>query len=450
MFLLLVAMFTTVFFVNAEENAEEAEIAETKEVAPGNKAEEKAEIKEINAEEKAKDAQADAEIKDEGQKEVAEKVAEDKAAGKEEAEIEADEAKKKAKQEEVKIEKAESEEPKIDENKKESGSWFSWLWPFSSSEKPEKDVEDESVAQEEPAKDDIAVEEKKIQEKNEAKENVAEEIAKEEAKEVAIAEVTAEPKIEEEKKESGSWFSWLWPFSSGKQAEKTAPVADESLAEKVDPVAEKAVTKEKPVLVEEALVAEDAKNDVVAEEVVVEKAPAAPIEPVVDENADNKDKEDGSFMRAALLYIPNIFLNLSDVFSAGIGVGAEAGAQVHLTHWFQIGGQYGDGVFIEKGYDRRFGGGYDNGYSFGLIALGSEKRYVDNTFGTVEEFIIKNSKAKVFSPNDPIYANKNRDFWAVGIDAGWLINFRFDFHPIEFADFFASFIAMDITGDSLK
>lgn len=438
LFLLLVAIFGMVYIVKAQEGetVEEGNIAETEEVAPGNKAEEKAEIKEINAEEKAKEAEADADIKDEGQKEVAKEEAEDKAAGKEEAEIEAAEAKQEA-------EKEATEEPKIAEKKEESGSWLSWLWPFSSSKKAEAPKEEAAAVEEKPAEAPAPAEEEKPAEVAAPAEveKPAEEAAPAEAKVQEIKPVDEEPKVTEQKKE-GSWFSWLWPFSSGKKAEKDAVVADKA------PEGEAVV---------EVAVAEDAKGDVAEEAVVVAEAPAAvaapvqeaaPAEPKVDEKAG--EKEGGSFTRAALLYIPNIFLNLSDIISAGISAGAEAGAEVHLTRYCQIGGQYGDSYFVEKGFDRRFGGGYDNGYSFGLVALSSEKRYVDKTFGSVEEFILKDSKARIFSPDDPIYMTQKRDFWAIGVDAGWLINVRVDFHPIEFADFFASLIAMDITGDNLK
>lgn len=306
MFLLLVAVFTMVFFVNAQE-VEEAEIAETEEVAPGNKAEADAEIKEIDAVEKAKEADADAEITDDGENAVAKEVAEDEAAGKEEAELDA--------------KNAEEIQPRL----------------------------------------------------------------------------RVSPPNRNKAKKSGSWFSWMWPSGSDKAV--AAPVVE------------------------------------------------APAEPMVG-NADNQEEPSG--LRVALLYFPNILVDLTDIISGGIGFGAESGVEVRLTRLCQIGGLYGDTYFVEKGFDRRFGGGYDDGYNFQLVALASEKRYQDPTFGSVEQFICKQSKAIVPSPNDPLYKEKNRDYWAIGVEGGWLVKVRVDIHPVEIADFLASLIALDITGDNLK
>ena len=144
-------------------------------------------------------------------------------------------------------------------------------------------------------------------------------------------------------------------------------------------------------------------------------------------------------------------------------VGAEAGIVARITNYCQFGGQYGDAYFVEKGFDRRFGGGYDNGYAFHLAALTGEKRYVDKTFGGVKGFIFDHPKAFVNKPTDVLYSpdipkqeenqaykTKKRDFWAIGVEGGWLVNVRFDIHPVQFVDFLASIFFMDMTGDSLE
>lgn len=175
----------------------------------------------------------------------------------------------------------------------------------------------------------------------------------------------------------------------------------------------------------------------------------APEEPKIEHSsADNKEKS--SILRTALLYFPNVLMDLSDIVSVGVGAGAESGFEVRITRWCQIGGLYGDTYFVEKGFDRRFGGGYEEGYNFQLVALSSEKRYRDPTFGSVKEFICKQSKARVQSPSAPLYKDKDRDFWAIGAEGGWLVKVRVDFHPVEFADFLATLFFLDITGDNLK
>jgi len=369
MFLLFALIFSMLGNVSAEENLEAAEFEETEEVAPGNKKEEAAEIEEIDAVEKVKEADVDKKItiKDG----AAEDVAEDIAEGKEEAKEEVALATKNAKDEVA--------EPVVEDNKAGS-SWFSWMWPFSSSTKEEavgEDGEDGEVAD--------------------------------------VVEVIVDDE-------------------GNKKVEEVVVVEDA----KGD------------VVVEDVEVVEDADGEVVAvEEEVVENEPVEPAVEVAVET-DKCGAGGSCFVRNVLLYIPNVLLNLTDIISCGVAVGAEAGVEFRVTRFFQFGGQYGEAAFIEKAYKRVYGGGIDNGYNFQLAALASEVRYVDDTFGGVKPYIDDVHEALINSPKDLIYENGTRDFWAIGVEAGWLVNVRFDLHPVEFADFLASLIALDITGDNLK
>ena len=367
---------------------EEENNAETEEVAPGNKKEEKAEIAEIDAQEKAKEAQANAEIKDEGQKAVAKDEAEDKAAGVEEAKIEAEKAKEEA-------------EKLAGEPEKKSGSWLSWLWPFGNSD--DTKAEDNADAPEDEPKEEVAKAEEAPAEKEKVEEKTAEPV-------VEQAEMpTEEPVVEKE--DSGSWFSWLWPFGSddkkadAPEAEAAGAVAVAEDDKGVAVAEEVAVAKDKEgdKVEEVAVEAKDAEGDIAeVKEVVAEAAPAEP--KVAGEKDVAECKEGCNVGRAILMWIPNILLNLTDVFSGGVAVGAEAGIVARITNYCQFGGQYGDAYFVEKGFDRRFGGGYDNGYAFHLAALTGEKRYVDKTFGGVKGFIFDHPKAFVNKPTDVLYS----------------------------------------------
>ena len=243
--------------------------------------------------------------------------------------------------------------------------------------------------------------------------------AGENAKEIAEAS-------EEKKEESGSWWSWLWPFGSDKveDAEDAADVAD---------VAEKGEQKAAGVVE----VGANANSEEVPE-------------PVVAENAEAGDADDDSMKRALLMYVPNLFMDLGDIFSMSLGVGAESGVEVRLTRWCQIGGMYGADYFVEKAYNRTYGGGYNDGYNFQLVPLASEVRAVGPTFGTTPVCIIKDSKARILSPDDKLYKDKVRDFWSVGVEGGWLIIFKFDIHPVEIADFFTGIVGYDLCEDKME
>ena len=212
--------------------------------------------------------------------------------------------------------------------------------------------------------------------------------------------------VEVEEETGSSWWSWLWPFSSSEESAADADIPEGDTA--VDGT--------------------------------------APNEPeVADDNASETDS-----MHGLKVYFPNLGKDFLDIFSVRLAAGAEAGAEFRLTRYCQFGGKYGDAYFIEHKFNRRNGGGYYDGWNFSIAALSAERRFLDPSFGDIRHYICKESKAKIVSPEDKLYSKEVRDFWAVGFDAGWLVNIRFDFHPVEFADFWASVIGMDITGDNEK
>ncbi|MBN1865012.1 MAG: hypothetical protein JW808_08935 [Victivallales bacterium] len=257
--------------------------------------------------------------------------------------------------------------------------------------------------------------------------------AKAEAVEEAVADV--EPALETavdeeavadagEKKESSSWFRWFWPFSSAK-AEPAKVDGEEA----------------EPVVEEVAI--------------VVDEEVAEPVEPVVEEPdavAPEREKQTagttvGRFM---IFYIPNIVLNFTDIVSMGVGVGAKTSVNARVTRYCQIGGDYGDMFFVEKGFDRRIGGGYDDGYNFQLGPIRAEERYIDKNFGRVRDIVITGNESVIASPKEEVYIEKCRDFWSVGVELGWLIVGRVDVHLVEIADFVVSVFGLDLTGDNLK
>jgi len=249
----------------------------------------------------------------------------------------------------------------------------------------------------------------------------AAEAVKADAQAVETKAEAVEQGVKEEKK-SGSWWSWLWPFGSDD---------DDAVAEKEEAGA-KAVAGEKA--------------EAPAEE-VVEEVKEVP-EPVVAEEGD-EGGEDNSFAHAALMYFPNLFMDLGDIFSLSLGVGAESGVEVRLTRWCQLGGMYGNDYFVEKAYNRTYGGGYNDGYDFQLFPLASEVRSIDPVFGGTSICIIKDNKARVLSPDDKLYKENIRDFWAVGAKVGWLILVSFDIHPVQIADFFTGIVAYDLCDDNM-
>lgn len=428
----MVVAFSICLFVNAQDEVEAAtEITgeATNDVEDATAGDKAAEIKEIDEVEKAQEAETEKVNKEidktaeAAEDEVKKDMAEDKVA----AEEDVAEAKKKAEAELA-------EKPEADEK---SSSWLSWLWPFGDDEDEDAELAEntEEVAEAVPAEEatekepevavEAPVEEPAVVAEAPVEEPVVEEITEEVTEEPEVA-VEADPA---EEAEESSFFGWLWPFGG-----------DDDVAE-VD--VEETVAEEMPA--EEPVVEEEAVT-VVAEEPVVEEEAAPAEEPVVaEEEADDGEKID--YAHKALFYFPNLLIDFTDIFSVTLGVGAESGLRIGATQWFQLGGNYGDTYFVEKGYKRQIGGGYNNGYIFQLGPLVKEKRYVDETFGSIEEYIIKDNNPIISQPTDDIYAKKVRDFWEIGVEGGWLLKFDFQMHPIEFADFFTGLIFIDICED---
>ena len=285
--------------------------------------------------------------------------------------------------------------------------------------------------------------------------NIQKSVKKDISEDEAIGEVEAkeapEPVVEDDN-EGSSWFSWLWPFGgSDDNKEVASPKAVKSDKNSSEPAIQ-------PI---------EEKTEGIVETTTAIGTQKTSVEPQVaaDNVANEETTQDSDIVDKLVYYVPNLFLDFFDIFSCGAGVGAKAGIQLELTNAFTLGGNYGDVYFVEKAPFRRYGGGYDRGYDFQLGPLASEKRFVDEAFGGVPEYIIKESKAQVQKPSAEIFTkpmdadsfesgvsdNKPlRDYWEVGIKAGWLLNISLHLHPVEIADFFTGIFFYDLTGDNIS
>ena len=254
----------------------------------------------------------------------------------------------------------------------------------------------EEVKKEEAIKETIVKAEEKVEE------NKAEEAGKEKAVEKAAEKAEQTEKESESEKCFCSWLNPMNWFSSGEKAEK----AEEAQAE-VKPAGEGA-------------------------------------------KAEEQKESSQSVVRTALLWLPNIVLNLTDIISMDGGVGSETALEVGVTKYFGFGGAFGEKYFIQKGYDRQYGGGYSSGWDLQLLCLNAEKRYVEDTFGTTKKYYLSRKDLGMADPENHTYKDEVRDFYAFGVKAGWLLILGLEIHPVEIADFLASIFFMDIRGDDLK
>ncbi|GEM_PF-3334030 len=250
------------------------------------------------------------------------------------------------------------------------------------------------------------------------------------------------------------------PVAEAPKAE-AAPVAAAPAEEKKAEAAPAPAAEAAPVA--EAPKAEEAKPEAAAPAApapapVAEAAPApaapaaAPAEQAKPAEAQKGSSIDGAaILKTIVMYIPNRIIDVLDIVTFDAGVGPTFGAEVRMTRWFQIGGMSGDRYFIGKNYARQAGGGYDGGWNYELFCYSAEKRYVDDNFGTMKEYVTKEKTFSFTSRRDNIttftYDKRIRDFWEIGARTGWLLSFGVAVHPVELADAVAGIFLIDIMDD---
>jgi len=165
------------------------------------------------------------------------------------------------------------------------------------------------------------------------------------------------------------------------------------------------------------------------------------------ERKENQTKveEKNSWLYITLMYIPNRIIDLTDIITMQVGFGPEVSAEVMATQYFQFGIDYGDKYFLEKGYNRQYGGGYHSGSNASFICWSDQVAFTDFTFGSVEPYVILPGGDPIPCPCKKPYSNGLKDFWQIGIHLGWIIDVDVAIHPVAIANFFTGFALVRLT-----
>ena len=151
--------------------------------------------------------------------------------------------------------------------------------------------------------------------------------------------------------------------------------------------------------------------------------------------------------RAILLYVPNRIVDLTDIFTFDFSVGDFFEWQMQATRYAQFGGATGESFFITKAFHRQYGTGYKDTERFGFAFWEKEVTVVDDTTGSVKEYIINFPNFLVANRRLDAFYYDDVDFWKVGISMGWFIGFGFGIDFVEFGDFFTGIVLVDISKD---
>ncbi len=231
----------------------------------------------------------------------------------------------------------------------------------------------------------------------------------------------------------------------GKKADKAKKAQDEAApAEaKPAPAADSDLKVVEPGKAEQAKPAADAKAAIPAAD-----AKDAKDAPAQQQAEPAKEKKKFCVCKYAALYIPNLFKNLSEVFSLQLGAGPEGAMRLTMTRWAQLGFDYGESYFLMSGYEGQYGGGDSYGWDVSAACLYGEKRKVDQTFGSVKPYLITDRTQLIPSRDEPVYKDRIRDFWGIGVKTAWFIGMDLEMHPDEFADFITGIFCYDLKGDN--
>lgn len=152
-----------------------------------------------------------------------------------------------------------------------------------------------------------------------------------------------------------------------------------------------------------------------------------------------------------LLYIPNRICDLFDLFSVSVGVGPTIRAELMATELVKVGGGVDFGSLRAfKDWNRQYGFGLQRGWYWSLVCAGEENQRRWNTVGLPGEF--HERRAGIPTPDMQIYNYYmgNRDFWRIGGALGLGIEAEVYLNPVEWVDFAAGFLFIDLRQDDIE
>ncbi len=155
------------------------------------------------------------------------------------------------------------------------------------------------------------------------------------------------------------------------------------------------------------------------------------------------------FGRDVLLYIPNRLLDVSDLLTLRLGAGGPFAVKAKVTGFMELGGTHGPQYFIGKGFARQFGGGYQDGTDFGLFCCQTNKVFVEDTFGSFNEYAMDQEFGLANCDLEP-YNSDTLDFWSIGATAAVGVGCDAQVHLQELPDTVLGFVCLDPSNDDLK
>jgi len=149
------------------------------------------------------------------------------------------------------------------------------------------------------------------------------------------------------------------------------------------------------------------------------------------------------------LWLPNRIVDLFDIFSVSLGLGASVRAELMATEYCKVGGGSSWIGGLIKAHHRQYGVGVRNGWYWSLIAAQQEAVEMVGLTPGVHSYTQEVSDVDVPMPTDVVFDfyEGDRDFWRIGGALGLLLEGELYIHPVEIADFITGIFFIDISAD---
>lgn len=151
-----------------------------------------------------------------------------------------------------------------------------------------------------------------------------------------------------------------------------------------------------------------------------------------------------------IMYIPNRVMDFLDIGSGTIGIGPKVKWETRYTRVATLGAGIGASAKLMKAPNRQIGVAAEEGYDATVLWFTAEKKdmYRNSRYIKKVDF----EKVGVNKPTEKLYDfyDGPRDYWAFGQSIALLIDLEYDLHPVEFVDFLAGFLFIDIKADDYE
>lgn len=144
-----------------------------------------------------------------------------------------------------------------------------------------------------------------------------------------------------------------------------------------------------------------------------------------------------------LMYVPNRVCDVLDLLTLRVGGGPKLGAGIQVTEFFQLKGETGESGFFGLGFDRQWGGGVYNGFSYGVLWFDRDNYGISEVVGRQRSYELTDPGIRVPSLSEPRYRSRDIDPWAIGVNFSLIVDLDVKIHLAAIPDLLLGILMFD-------